>query len=281
MAGKKLKKWPFVKMQANGNDMILINCMKSSFKSPPHTAKKICNRKTGIGADQLILLTKAKKPNDYGMKIYNIDGSEAEMCGNGLRALAIFIRSLGLTKKKEMLIETKAGQRKVKFRGSKSVEADMGEPILKGKQIPVNLSGRVINRTLRMENKEFRITCVGMGNPHCIIFQEDVDNFDVERFGPLFETYQVFPRKVNVSFVNVMSEKQLNMRIWERGAGETLSCGTAACASTVASVLNGYSGRKVTIAQKGGKLEVEWNKDNNHVYLRGPVEIAYTGEISL
>ncbi len=157
----------------------------------------------------------------------------------------------------------------------------MGDPIMKGKEIPVNLSGRIVNRPLKMEMRDFRITCLSMGNPHCIIFQENLAEFDLEHFGPMIETYHIFPKKVNVSFVNVLSKNELQVRVWERGAGETLGCGTAACAANVASVLNGFTERKVTVQMPGGKLDVEWNQKDNHIYLRGPAELVCKGEVYL
>ncbi|MFA4874478.1 MAG: diaminopimelate epimerase [bacterium] len=270
---------PFVKMQGIGNDAIVFDCLKSAIANPVHAARKLCNRHLGIGADQLLLLTKSRKC-DFGMRIFNADGSEAEMCGNGIRCLARYIKDEGLSTKKELLIETLGGPRKVKLTG-KLVEVDMGEPIMKGKDIPVNLSGRIINRPLKTETKEFRITCLSMGNPHCITFHDNMENLPVDRYGPLLETYHIFPKRVNVSFVNVVSRNEIQMRVWERGAGETLACGTAACAAAVASVLNGFTDRTVTVALPGGKLEIDWNQKDNHVYMRGPAEEVFRGAIEI
>ncbi len=266
-------------MHGLGNDVVLFDCTKNIFANPTHIARKLLNRHTGIGGDQLVLLTKSRKA-DFGMRIFNNDGSEAEMCGNGIRCLARYIKDAKLSVKKELKIETPAGIRGARFIGN-AVEADMGEPQMKGKDIPVNLSGRIINRPLKIESKDFRITCVSIGNPHCVVFHEDVANFDVKRFGPLLENYHLFPRRINVSFVNVVSKNELSMRIWERGAGETRSCGTAACAATVAGVLNGFAERKVTIIQPGGKLEVEWSRKDNHIYLKGPAETVFKGLIAI
>ncbi len=268
---------PFIKMHGIGNDIILFDCLKHSIANPTHMARKLCNRHTGIGADQLVLLSKSRKC-DFGVRFFNPDGSEAEMCGNGIRCVARYIKDAKLSAKKEICLETSAGPRTVKHKG-KLIEVDMGEPIMKGKEIPVNLSGRVVNRPLKTENKEFRITCLSMGNPHCITFHENLDELAVDKYGPLLETYSTFPKKANISFVNVMSKKEIHMRVWERGTGETLGCGTAACASAVASVLNGFTDRKVTIVLPGGKLEVEWSTKDNHVYMRGPAEPVFKGEI--
>jgi diaminopimelate epimerase len=277
MAVTKHKEHPFIKMHGLGNDVVVFDCLKHVFSNPTHLARKLLNRHTGIGGDQMVLLTKSRKA-DFGMRTFNSDGSEAEMCGNGIRCLARFIRDAKITTRKELNIETLAGIRHTKFIGN-MVEVDMGEPQMKGKEIPVNLSGRVINRPLRIESKDFRITCLAIGNPHCVIFHDDVINFPVEKFGPLIENYHLFPRRVNVSFVNVLSKNDLQMRVWERGTGETRSCGTAACAAAVAAVLNGFAERKVTVSQPGGLLVVSWDREDNHIYLRGPAEAVYKGTI--
>ncbi len=278
-AQAKTKNRPFVKMQGIGNDMIVLDCLKQTIANPAHTARKLCNRHFGIGADQLLLLQKSRKC-DFTMRTFNADGGEAEMCGNGVRCIARYVKEHGLSSKKELVIETLAGPIKVKHMG-KLIEVDMGEPVMKGKDIPVNLSGRIINRPLKTETKEFRITCLSMGNPHCITFHDNLDNLPVDRYGPLLETYHIFPKRTNVSFVNVTSRNELHMRVWERGTGETMACGTAACASAVASVLNGFTDRTVTVALPGGKLEIEWNQKDNHVYMRGPAEEVFRGEIEI
>ncbi len=267
----------FIKMQGAGNDCIIIDCLKSKPQNPQRLARKICNRKYGIGGDQMLLLSKSRKA-DFKMQIFNADGSEAEMCGNGIRCLARYIKEAKYTQKKEMNIETLAGIRQVRVT-SKNVDVNLGEPKLKGKEIPVNLSGRIINRPLKIESKDFRITCLSLGNPHCIIFQENLDTFPVEKFGPLLENYHLFPHRTNVSFVNVLSTNEIKVRVWERGVGETLACGTAAAASLVASVLNGFTDRKTKVELPGGKLEVEWNRNNNTVWLSGPAEKVFEGQI--
>jgi len=278
-SAKKKKKRAFVKMHGIGNDIILFDCLKSTIQNPTYTARKLCNRHTGIGADQMLMLTKSRK-GDFGMRVFNADGSEAEMCGNGIRCLARYIKTSKISSKKELTIETKAGLKKVKFVG-KLVDVNMGEPIMKGKEIPVNLSGRVVNRPLKTEIKEFRITCVSMGNPHCVTFHEDLDELQVDKYGPLLENHSIFPKRTNVSFVNVMSKHEIHARVWERGTGETLGCGTAACASLIASVLNGYTDRKATVVLSGGKLEVHWNTKDNCIYMRGPTETVFHGEVEI
>lgn len=276
---KKAKAKTFTKMHGIGNDVVLFDCQKSMFQNPSHVAKKLCNRHTGIGADQLVLLTKSKK-GDFGVRFFNPDGSETEMCGNGLRCVSRYIKDHKLSAKKDLVIETGAGLKNVKVSG-KQIEVNMGEPIMKGKEIPVNLSGRVINRPLKTELKEFRITCLSLGNPHCITFHDNLDELPLDQYGPLLETYSIFPKKINVSFVNVMSKKEIHIRVWERGVGKTLACGTAACASTIASVLNGYTDRKVTAVLPGGKLEIEWSQKDNCIYMKGPAEEVFTGEIEI
>ncbi|MBI4124508.1 MAG: diaminopimelate epimerase, partial [Deltaproteobacteria bacterium] len=243
--------------------------------------RKMCHRKLGIGADQLLVLTKSRKREaDFKMRIFNADGSEAEMCGNGIRCLGRYIKEANYTQKREITIETLAGIRTVKVT-SKTVLVDLGEPKLKGKEIPANLSGRIINRPLKIESRDFRITCLSLGNPHCIIFQENLETFDLDRFGPLLENHHLFPRRINVSFVNVTSTHELKMRVWERGVGETMACGTAAAAAVVASVLNGFTDRKVKVDLIGGRLDVEWDKNSNSVLLSGPAEIVFEGSYRL
>lgn len=276
----KTKAREFIKMHGTGNDVILFDCLHhSAFQNPGHLAKKLCNRHLGIGADQMLLLLKSGK-FDFNMRTFNADGSEAEMCGNGLRCLGKYIKDAGISSKRELTIGTPGGPRRIKH-GGKFIEVDMGEPIVKGKDIPVNLSGRIINRPLKTETKEFRITCLSMGNPHCVTFYEDLQNVAVDKFGPLLEHHPIFPKRANISFVNIISKNEIHMRVWERGAGETMACGTASCASAVASVLNGFTDRKVTVVLSGGKLEVEWNAKDNHVYMRGPAETVFKGEVTI
>lgn len=276
---KKQKKVSFVKMQGTGNDCIIIDCLKSSVPNPQRIARRLCHRRLGIGADQLLLLYKSRKA-DFRMQVFNADGSEAEMCGNGIRCLGRYIKDSNYTSKREMTIETLAGIREIKVT-SKAIFVNMGEPKMKGKEIPCNLSGRIINRPLKIESKDFRITCLSLGNPHCVVFQENLENVDVEHFGPLLENYHLFPRRTNVSFVNVTAPREIRVRVWERGVGETPSCGTGATASLIASVLNGFTDRKAKILLAGGKLEVEWKKESNEAWLSGPAEKVFDGIITI
>lgn len=266
-------------MQGTGNDCIIIDALKSKPQNPQRLARRLCNRKFGVGADQLLILSKSRKA-DFKMLIFNSDGSEAEMCGNGIRCLGRYIRESKYTQKREMAIETLSGIRQVRVT-AKIVEVNLGEPKMKGKEIPVHLSGRIINRPLKIDSKDFRITCLSLGNPHCVIFQENLDTFPIEKFGPLLENYHLFPNRTNVSFVNVLSTNELKAKVWERGAGQTLACGTAAAASLVASVLNGFTDRKAKVELPGGKLEVEWDRETNCVWLSGPAEKVFEGDIRI
>lgn len=278
MTTGKPKALPFVKMYGTGNDFIIVSCIGFRPSSPSKLGRDLCDRKRGIGADQLLLIHRSHK-GDFRMQTLNPDGSEAEMCGNGIRCAAKYILENRLSQKRELVIETPAGLKTVKCLGKHSFQVNMGEPIMKGKDIPVTLSGRIINRPLKTELKEFRITCLSMGNPHCVIFVEDLDNYPVEKFGPYLENYHSFPKRTNVEFVHVVSDGEIRMRVWERGVGETDGCGTGACAAAVASVLNGFTGREVTVSQKGGKVDINWDKKSGHVIMTGIAEIVYKGEI--
>lgn len=270
---------PFAKIYGGGNDFIIFDCLTNTIPSPQRIARRLCHRGTGIGADQLLLIRKSRQAN-FRMQIFNPDGSEAETCGNGLRAGMKFLQNEGLTKAKEISFETLGGVKVVKSLG-RNFRVDMADPAMKGKEIPVNLSGRIVNRPLKIENKELRITCLSVGNPHCVIYTEDLENFPLNIYGPLLETYPIFPKKINVEVVHVLGREQIKMRVWERGAGETDGCGSGACAAAVASVLNGFTGRKVTVDQRGGRLLVDWDVKTSHIFLTGPAEIAFMGEVEI
>lgn len=281
MAAKKTKTYPFVKMYATGNDFVVFNGMKSNLVTTSRLTRGILNRTTGIGGDQLLIIGKSRlKGADFRMQAFNPDGSEAEMCGNGIRCVTKHLFDKKLTKKKQVMIETLGGIREGRLEG-KMYRINMGPPQLKGKEIGVNLSGRIINRPLRMEGREFRITCCGMGNPHCVVFVEDPANFAVEKFGPQIETYHAFPRRVNVEFAEPISRKEINMRVWERGTGETQGCGTGACAVAVAGVLNGHTDRDVSIKMPGGTVKVTWERKSNEITLSGPASVVYEGSIEI
>ncbi len=273
---------PFVKMQGCGNDFILVESTDiPTDYNLADLAKKVCDRNFGIGADGLIIVLPSEK-YDYRMKIINSDGSEPEMCGNGIRCFAKYLGFSGKTTKKDLEIETLAGIIKpsiVEINGETQVRVDMGEPRLKPKEIPVKVfeGDSVINQQLRIEDKPFNITTVSMGNPHCVIFMDDPDNFNFEYWGPKLESYtEFFPQKTNVEFVKIEDRENLRVKVWERGAGPTLACGTGACAVLVAAVLNNLAEKKASIHLPGGTLEIEWAK-NNHLIMTGPAEVSFAG----
>lgn len=269
----------FLKIYGGGNNFIVFNCLEKGIPSPQKVARKLCHRRSGIGADQMLLIGKSRKAN-FRVHIYNPDGSEAETSGNGLSAAMKFVQSEGISVAKELSFETIGGIKIVRSLG-RNFRVDMANPVMKGKEIPVNLSGRIVNRPLKVEGKEFRITCLSVGNPHCVIFSEDIDNFPLSTYGRILETSSIFPRKTNVEIVQVVGREYLKMRTWERGIGETDGSGSGACAATVASVLNGFTGRKVTVDVVGGKLIVDWDVETSHVFLTGPAEISHFGEVEL
>jgi diaminopimelate epimerase len=272
----------FTKMHGLGNDFILVDCrdkaVSDQLSAISGLSTRLCHRRFGIGADQVLLLYPSKIA-DFMMKIFNADGSEVEMCGNGIRCFAKYIWDRGISKKDALSVETAAGIIRPE-RAGEMVKVDMGEPILEAREIPVNLDGVIKDYPLIMDGKEFKITCVSMGNPHTVIFVGDVDGFDVKRYGPAIETHGLFPKRTNVEFIQITGPERLKMRVWERGAGETMACGTGASAAAVASNVNGFTARKVTVALLGGELAVEWSGDN-HVYMTGPAEEVFEGRMEI
>lgn len=276
----------FTKMEGLGNDYVYVDAINQTIENPSELSKKVSDRHFGIGSDGLILISKSDKA-DFKMNIYNPDGSEAEMCGNGIRCLAKFVYDKKMTNKTSITVETLSGIKTLDLKIEKGkvslVTVDMGEPILDADKIPVingfkekSLNGiDFIN--VKVELKKF--TCVSMGNPHAICFIDNINNIDIAKIGPIIENNKCFPNKTNVEFIEIISKNEINMRVWERGTGETLACGTGACASVIASILNGYTDRKVTVNLLGGKLEIIWNKEDNHVYMKGPARTVYEGEI--
>jgi len=264
----------FTKMHGLGNDFIVLDCIKKEIPGIKGVIKKLSDRRFGVGFDQALILKKSKKA-DFRMEIYNGDGSRVEMCGNGIRCLAKYIWTRGLSRKGTLEIETLAGVIRPKKKGD-LVAVDMGEPILDGLRIPTIYEGGIIDRPLAINDTAFNITCVSMGNPHCVIFVEDVDEFPVEKYGPIIEVNRVFPKKTNVEFVQVIDSRRVKMRVWERGVGETMACGTGACAAVVASKLKGLTGGAVTVMLRGGNLKIEWAKDGR-VYMTGPAAEVFTG----
>ena len=277
-------KLQFTKMHGLGNDFILINAIHQEALPPlAPFCKSYSDRRFGIGFDQALIL-RPSKAADFKMEIFNADGSQVEMCGNGIRCLAKYIWDRGLSDKRDLTIETLAGVVRPVKEGD-LIRVDMGEPILDAPSIPVNLEGEVMGYPLKVLDREFPITCVSMGNPHAVIFVEDLQSFPVEKYGPVIENHPLFPKRINVEFVRVMgglkgTAGEIQVRVWERGAGETLACGTGACASAVAAHVNGLADRKATVHLAGGDLLIHWSDKDNHVYMTGPAVEVYDGEIA-
>ena len=265
-------------MHGLGNDFILIDCRKSEIDNPSVLSISLCHRRFGIGADQMLLLHNSKIA-DFKMRIFNSDGSEVEMCGNGIRCFAKYIWDRGLSEKNVLAVETAAGIIKPEKSGD-MIKVDMGIPILEGSLIPVRLDGIIKDFPLKIYGKEFKITCVSMGNPHTVIFVDDVNAFDVDKYGALIERDALFPNRTNVEFIEAIDSENIRMRVWERGSGETMACGTGASAAAVAAHLKGLSGRRVNVSLNGGNLLIEWN-ENDHVYMTGPAVEVYSGEITI
>lgn len=276
----------FTKMHGLGNDFIIVAGHEALPHDAAQLAVKLCDRFFGIGADGLVFILPSDKA-DFKMRIINSDGSEAEQCGNAIRCVAKYVYDHGMISKTDVTIETiGAGAQKVQLtvEDSKAVKVrvDMGAPILKGLEIPTVIDQeQVVDYPIEVDGWEFRFTAVSMGNPHCVIYVEDAVNFDLHTWGPKLEKHPMFPRKVNVEFATVRSREHADMRVWERGAGPTLACGTGACATLVASVLNGRTGRSGVVSLKGGALHIEWSEADNHVYMTGPAEEVYRGTLLL
>lgn len=273
----------FTKMNGLGNDFVVIAGEQQLPENVADLAVQLCNRFFGIGADGLVYILPSEIA-DFRMRIINSDGSEAEQCGNAIRCVAKYVYDNGLTDKEEITIETLgAGAQKVQLTVQdgkvSSVRVDMGEPILNGQRVPTTIDAeQVVEHPIEVDGREFRFTAVSMGNPHCVIYVDDAVNFDLGTWGPKLETHPLFPRKINVEFVTVNSRTHTDMRVWERGAGPTLACGTGACATVVASVLTGATDRTATVSLKGGDLLIEWNESDNHVYMSGPAAVSFCGE---
>ncbi|MFR0676686.1 diaminopimelate epimerase [Dysgonomonas mossii] len=278
-----MKKLKFTKMHGAGNDYIYMNGFVQEIEDPSALAIRLSNRNFGIGSDGLVLILPSEN-SDFRMQMFNSDGSEAEMCGNASRCVGKYVYDNGLTTKKEIALETKAGVKYITLlegdEKARKVTVDMGEPILDPVQIPVKVDKEpVLNFPLDIDGKIWEISCVSMGNPHAVVFTTGIKELDLPVIGPKFEKHPIFPRKTNTEFIEVVDRKTLNMRVWERGAGETLACGTGACAAAVAAILNGYCDRKITIHLIGGDLEIEWDEQNNHVYMTGEAVTVFEGEI--
>ncbi len=274
-----MEKIQFTKIEGLGNDYVLVDCRTKMVKDPAELSRKVSNRHFGIGSDGLILLCKSDKA-DFKMRIFNSDGSEAEMCGNGIRGFARYILDKAISTKKQLKIETLAGVKTIDVIGD-MLKVDMGEPILERAKIPMKGNpGKVINEPLKLSNKSVKITAVSMGNPHAVVFVETF-NFSTEEMGKEIENHRNFPNRTNVEFVQVVNKKEINIQVWERGAGVTLACGTGASASLVACTLNKLTDRKVTAHLLGGDLQLEWNEKDNHVYMTGPANVAFEGTYNL
>jgi len=266
----------FTKMHGAGNDFIFLDCLKRDVPNLGAVAGKLCDRRFGIGADQLLTVHPSKVA-DFRMEIYNADGSEVEMCGNGIRCFAKYVYDHGITKKRDLEIETLAGIIRPRIVGE-MVEVDMGEPILEGRKIPVGAEGRIINYPLTVDGATYEVTCVSMGNPHCVLFLDDIDSLELAKIGPKFEHHPFFPKRVNTEFIKILNPAEVKMRVWERGAGETWACGTGASAVGVAGALSGRTEREVTVHLKGGDLLIEW-RDDGRVYMTGGAEEVFRGTV--
>jgi diaminopimelate epimerase len=273
----------FTKMHGAGNDYIYVNGFTEQVENPAELSIRLSNRNFGVGSDGLVLILPSETC-DFRMRMFNADGSESEMCGNASRCVGKYVYDKGLTQKTEINLETGAGVKILKLEVSngkvKRVTVDMGEPILQPALVPVNLPGeKAVSVPLIIENSEYAITCVSMGNPHAVVFTKGIDQLNLTELGPKFENNALFPRRTNTEFIEILDRSTLKMRVWERGSGETLACGTGACASLVAAVLNGHTERKATLQLLGGTLEIEWDEKTNHVFMTGPAETVFEGEL--
>ena len=275
----------FTKMQGLGNDYVYMDAIHQKIENESSLAQFVSNRHFGIGSDGLILICKSDIA-DFKMRMFNSDGSEAEMCGNGIRCVGKFVYDKGLTDKTTVTIETLAGIKTLELNTKdgkvETVKVDMGEPILNPKEIPVISDEEPVkNLMLEAEGRKFKFTCVSMGNPHAITEVEDTEKFDVEKYGKVLEVDKAFPNKTNVEFIQIVDKNHVKMRVWERGAGETLACGTGACATAVACYLNGKTDRNVEVELLGGKLFIEWNEENNHIFMTGPAVTVFEGVLEI
>lgn len=275
----------FTKMHGCGNDYVYVNCLKETVERPEETAKIVSDRHFGIGSDGLILIYPSDVA-DFRMAMYNADGSEGEMCGNGIRCVAKYVYDYGLTDQTEISIETKGGIKYLDLAVEDDkvvlVKVNMGSPVLEPKRIPVVFDGeRVVNEPIEVEGSRYHITCVSMGNPHDVVFVEDTASLDLEKIGPGFENHKMFPERINTEFVQVLNRNEINMRVWERGSGETLACGTGTCAAAVACVLNGKTSNELTVHLLGGDLQIFYDQGENIVWMTGPATVVFDGEIQL
>ena len=273
----------FTKMQGLGNDYVYVNCFQEKIEDPSELARKISDRHFGVGSDGLIMINPSDKA-DFEMEMYNADGSRGEMCGNGIRCVAKYVYDYGLTDKTSISVETLGGIKyldlTVEDGKVKLVKVDMGKPELEPSKVPVIAEGSsVVDAPIMVDGKEYRMTCISMGNPHAVVFVDcDVRELPLEEIGPKFENHERFPKRVNTEFVRVLDRHTAEMRVWERGSGETLACGTGACAVAAACALNGHTEDEVTVKLLGGDLHIRWDRENDTVYMTGPAEVVFDGE---
>ena len=275
----------FTKMHGIGNDYVYVNCLQEKVEDPSGTARKISDRHFGIGSDGLILIKPSEKA-DFQMDMYNADGSKGAMCGNGIRCVAKYVYDYGLTDKTSIAVETGSGIKYLDLTVENNkvtmVKVDMGEPDLTASHIPIKAqTEQVIDEPIEVDGKTYRITGVSMGNPHGVVFLDDIDSLDIEKIGPSFENHVRLPDRINTEFVQLDNRSHVRMRVWERGSGETLACGTGACAVAVACVVNGLTQREVTVSLRGGDLKICWDEKDGHVYMTGPATVVFDGEIEL
>ena len=282
----------FTKMQGIGNDYVYVDGSKEKVEDPVGLARRISDRHFGIGGDGLVLILPGERA-DFRMRMFNADGSEAEMCGNASRCIGKYVYERGLTDKTEITLETGAGIKTLRLNTRdgrvESVQVDMGMPELRPERIPMDAAAaglaagaeRAAGVPAEVGGEEFRITCVSMGNPHCVVFMDGVEEWPIEKWGPEFEHHPMFPNRVNTEFAHVKDRRHIRMRVWERGSGETLACGTGACATLAAAVINGLTDRTAELELNGGRLEITWDEKTGHVLMTGPAEFVFDGEIEI
>lgn len=275
----------FTKMEGCGNDYVYVDCTKKPLNNPSAVAVQVSDRHFGIGSDGLILIKPSDKA-DFFMEMYNSDGSQAQMCGNGIRCVGKFVYDKGLTAKTQISVDTLAGIKYLDLNVVNgkvcSVKVNMGSPVLEAEKIPVKAAkSPVVRERITVAGKDYEMTCVSMGNPHAVVYVDSTDDLLIEAVGPLFEKHEKFPEKTNTEFVEVIDRKTLKMRVWERGAGETLACGTGACATLVASVLNGLCENEATIKLLGGDLKITWDRENDLIFMEGPARTVFEGIIEI
>ncbi len=281
-----MNKFKFTKMQGAGNDYIYVNCFEETLNDINATAKAVSDRHFGIGSDGLVLICPSDKA-DFRMDMYNSDGTQAEMCGNATRCVGKYVHDKGLTDKTEITLETLAGIKILKLNLDENGMVDtvcvnMGSPELVPKNIPIDSDlDRFIRQPVEVDGKEYLVTGVSMGNPHAVTYIDDVDGLEIEKLGPKFENHKLFPKRINTEFAQIVDRKTIKMRVWERGAGETLACGTGACATMVAANLSELVGDEADLVLLGGTLHIRWDKKENNVYMTGPARFVFDGEIEV